>query len=91
MTEPRDVLEAEIGRALLAQWNPLGVPGDGGTHPGYARYAHEVYSLLARGASDMQITRALHHAERDELGHPELVDRDLRPLLRTLRDIEHRL
>ena len=91
MPESREVLEAEIGRALLAEWNPLGVAADAGTFPGYAGYAHEVYSLLARGASDVQITRALHRVERDELGHPELAQRDLTHLLATLRDIEHRM
>lgn len=89
--EPRDVIEEAIAQALLTEWNPLGVSTDGAVHPAYDPYVHEVYSLLARGASDTQITRRLHKAERDELGHPELVERDLTSLLQTLRAIEHRI
>ena len=86
----REDVEAEIGRILLEQWDPLGVRA--GPPPGaYAPYAHEVYNLLARGASDVQIARRLHQAERDELQHPELADRDLTPVVRALRALEPRL
>jgi hypothetical protein len=86
----REVVEAEIGRILLEQWDPLGTRA--GPAPGaYAPYAHEVYNLLARGASDVQIARRLHQAERDELQHPELVDRDLTPVVRAIRALEPRL
>ena len=87
----RDAVEAEIGRILLEQWDPLGLgagPAPGG---GYASYAHEVYTLLARGASDAQIARRLHQAERDELQRAELADRDLTPVVRALRALEPRL
>jgi DNA-binding NarL/FixJ family response regulator len=86
----REAVEAEIGRILLEQWDPLGTraaPDPGG----YAPYAHEVYNLLARGASDVQIARRLHQAERDELHHPELADRDLAPMVRALRALERQL
>ena len=45
-------------------------------------------SLLARGASDTQVARFLHRLERDQLGHPELANVELTPLLSTLRTIE---
>ena len=86
----RDAVEAEIGRILLEQWDPLGMRA-GPAPGGYAPYAHEVYNLLARGASDVQIARRLHQAERDELHHPELADRDLTPVVRALRALEPRL
>lgn len=86
----REAVEAEIGRILHEQWDPLGARA--GPRPGaYATYAHEVYTLLARGASDVQIARRLHQAERDELHHPELVDRDLTPVVRALRALERNL
>ena len=86
--QSRDAVEAEIGRILLEQWDPLGMRGDSVPRGAYGQYAHEVYSLLARGASDVQIARRLHLAERDELQHPELVERDLTPVVRALRALE---
>jgi len=85
---PREDVERDIGRALLEQWDPLGVRDQPGPHPEYAAFAHEVYSLLARGASDTQVARFLHRLERDQLGHPELANVELTPLLSTLRTIE---
>ena len=86
--QPRENVEAEISRILVEQWDPLGVRAKPAPHAEYASYANEMYSLLARGASDVQIARRLHQAERDELQHPELVTRDLTPLVRALRALE---
>ena len=83
--------EQRIERALLEQWDPLGVASAPGEHPEYQPFAHEVYNLLARGASDVQIARYLHRAEDAELGHPELASRDLAPLVSRLRTIEHEI
>ena len=83
--------EERIERALLQQWDPLGVATAPGEHPEYHTYAHEVYNLLARGASDVQIARFLHRAEDGELGHPELVSRDLVSLISQLRTIEREM
>ena len=87
----RPAAEARIEHALLEQWDPLGVASAPGEHPEYHAYAHEVYNLLARGASDVQVARYLHHAEGTELGHPELASRDLGSLLTRLRTIEHEM
>jgi hypothetical protein len=87
----RPAAEERIEHALLEQWDPLSVASAPGEHPEYHPYAHEVYNLLARGASDMQVARYLHHAEEGELGHPELVSRDLAPLLARLRTIEREM
>ena len=90
--QERAAVEAAIGQILLEQWDPLGVRDRETPYGGYyARYAHEVYSLLARGASDRQIARRLHEAERDELQHPELVERDLTPVIRAIRALESKL
>jgi hypothetical protein len=89
--EDRPAIEAEIGQLLLEQWDPSGQRAQPEPAAGYAGYAHEVYNLLARGASDTQIGRRLHQAETDELQHPELATRDLTPLLRALRKIEKRI
>ena len=90
-TENRVVLEAQIGQLLIDHWDPLGMRDRPEPRAGYPEYAHEVYSLLARGASDTQIGRRLHQAESDELHHPELNTRDLTPLLRELRVLEKRI
>ena len=87
----RPAAEERIERALLEQWDPLGVANEPGAHPEYQPYAHEVYNLLARGASDVQIARYLHRAEDGELGHPELASRDLSPLVTRLRTIERQM
>ncbi|HEX6537161.1 MAG TPA: hypothetical protein VF041_21445 [Gemmatimonadaceae bacterium] len=84
----REEAERAIDRALLDQWDPLGVRETPGPHDEYRRFVPGIYSLLARGGSDVQVTRLLHQLERDELGHPELAARDLTPLVRTLREIE---
>jgi hypothetical protein len=89
--EDRVALEAEIGQLLLEQWDPNDMRSAPTAPAGYDSYAHEVYNLLARGASDTQIGRRLHQAEADELHHPELAARDLTPLLRALRKIEKRI
>jgi hypothetical protein len=89
--EDRVALEAEIGQLLLEQWDPSDMRAQPEPRAGYGSYAHEVYNLLARGASDTQIGRRLHQAEADELHHPELCTRDLTPLLRALRKIEKRI
>ena len=87
----RPEAEQHIERALLEQWDPLGVASAPGEHAEYHTYAHEVYNLLARGASDVQIARYLHRAEDGELGHPELASRDLAPLVTRLRTIERQM
>jgi hypothetical protein len=89
--ENQSAIEAEIGQLLLDQWDPLGTRDLPEPHGGYPEYAHEVYNLLARGASDTQIGRRLHQAESLEFHHPELSTRDLTPLLRALRAIEKRI
>lgn len=88
MPTPREATEAAIERLLLERWDPLGLKQVPGPHAEYAPYAHEVFALIARGASDVQIARFLHKAERDEMHHPELLDRDLSPLVREFRVLE---
>lgn len=89
--EDREAIEAEIEAVLLEQWDPLGKRTDTTRYGGYKDYAHEVYNLLARGASDTQIARRLHEAEAKELDHPELIERDLSAMMRVLRKIESRI
>ena len=84
---PRNA-ERKIAEVLLAQWDPLRVRDIPGTHEEYLGHAHSVYSLLARGASSVQVSRYLHHIESDEMHHPELAAKDLTPLLTALRAID---
>ena len=87
----RPAAEERIEGASVEQGDPLGVANAPGEHSEYHLYAHEVYNLLARGASDVQIARYLHRAEDGELGHPELASRDLAPLVTRLRTIEREM
>jgi len=87
----REHIEQSIGQLLLDQWDPLGVHDQADRKDEYTPYAHELYTLLARGASDVQLTRHLHRIELDELHRPELTTRDLTPLIRTLRSMERTL
>jgi len=87
----RTAAEERIERALLEQWDPLGVASAPGEHTEYQPYAHQLYNLLARGASDVQVARYLHGAENGELGHPELASRDLASLVTRLRTIERQM
>ena len=87
----REYIEQSIGRLLLEQWDPLGVHDEADRKHEYTPYAHELYTLLARGASDVQITRHLHRIELEELHRPELTTRDLTPLIRNLREMESSL
>lgn len=80
--------ESAIGRVLLEQWDPLGVRQTPGEHSEYAPYVHDVYSMLARGASDVQIARMLHRIESEDLRHPELLERDLTPVVQALRAVK---
>jgi hypothetical protein len=89
--EDREALEAEIETVLLEQWDPLGKGKDPERFTGYREYAHEIFNLLARGGSDVQITRRLHMAEATELNHPELVERDISSVVRALRKIESKI
>lgn len=83
----REAAEAAIGRVLLAHWDRV-ADGAAEQPPAYGAVAHDVYSLLARGASDLQVERHLRSIERDALHRPELGERDLTPVLRSLRDVE---
>ncbi len=85
MSMERADAERAIGQALATLWDPMG------SHQAssYDAQAHEVYSLLARGASDAQIGRHLHQVEREQMGHPEADHRDLAEILKKLRAIEH--
>ena len=88
MGQERATAEAAIGAVLLDQWDPLAVHDLPGVHAEYAAHAHELYDILARGGSDVQVERYLRHIERDDMHHPELATRNLRPVLDALRKIE---
>ena len=85
--------EQVIERALLEEWDPLGVRDEPGAHREYVRYAPELYSLLARGGSDVQVARYLCQIEHRDFGGPapELPGRDVSAVVRTLRAIERRI
>jgi hypothetical protein len=87
----RESTEKAIADVLLELWDPLTVHAQPGVHDEYAPFVHELYVLLARGASDPQLTRHLHAIERDGLHHPDADARDVTPVVRALREIEAKL
>ena len=81
----REAAEAAIGRVLMEHWAGTGTAG---STPNVDAFAHDVYNLLLRGASDVQVERHLRAIERDDLHNPELASQTLEPVLKTLRGIE---
>lgn len=86
--EKREAAEIRIGATLLDEWDPLSVRGQPDHAGEYMRYAHDIYGLLVRGASDVQVGRHLHTIEREEMHHPDADARDLTVVLKTLRALE---
>ena len=84
----REAAEEAIGRLLLEQWDPQGARFTPGTHPQYAQLAHEVYSLLLRGGSDVQVERLLRRVAHEELHQPEPAAGELDAVVHALRAIE---
>ncbi len=84
----REEIEATIGTMLLNEWDPLDVRAQPDHADEYRKYSHDIYGLLIRGASDVQVGRHLHQIEREEMHHAEADSRDLSALLKTLRALE---
>lgn len=84
----REEVEKTIAGILFREWDPLGVHDQPEHSADYLRFAHDIYGLLIRGASDVQVGRHLHQIEREELHKPEADSRDLTALLHTLRVLE---
>ena len=81
----REAAEAAIGRVLQDHWRGT---GDASSAPQVESFAHDVYNLLVRGASDVQVERHLRGIERDDLHKPELATQTLESVLKSLRSIE---
>ena len=86
--EKQQAAESKIGAILLTEWDPLELRAEPDHAKDYLPYAHEVYGLLMRGGSDVQVGRLLHQIEREQMHHPEADSRDLTQVLRTLRAFE---
>ena len=84
----REQAETRIGAVLLSEWDPLSVGADAAHANDYLPFAHDIYGLLVRGASDIQVGRHLHTIEREEMHHPDADARDLTGVLKTLRALE---
>lgn len=88
MPVTREEAESKIGAVLLNEWDPLELRSQPDHANDYQQYAHEIYGLLLRGGSDVQVGRLLHQIEREQMQHPEADSRDLTAVLRTLRALE---
>ena len=84
----REAAEDAIGRILLDQWDAPGTRFTPGTHPEYARPAHEIYGLLLRGGSDVQVERFLRRFAQDEMHRPEPAAGELDAVVHALRAVE---
>lgn len=84
----REAAESKIGAILLTEWDPLDVRSEPDHAQDYLPYAHDVYGMLIRGGSDVQVGRLLHQIEREQMHHPDADSRDLTQVLRTLRAFE---
>jgi hypothetical protein len=84
----REDVEGTITQILFNEWDPLDVHEQPGHASEYARFAPDVYGLLMRGASDVQVGRLLHKIEREDMQHAEADTRDLTKVLRALRVLE---
>jgi hypothetical protein len=82
----REAAEAAIGQVLQEHWQ--GAPAGAASSPPVEAFAHDIYNLLVRGASDVQVERHLRKIERDDLHRPDPGAEDLEPVLRSLRSIE---
>ena len=87
----KDAAEQEIGRVLLEQWDPLGVRFAPGEHADYTPYVHEVYGLLLRGGSDVQVERFLRHIVHTQMNRPEPPEGEYAAVVRALREIERKM
>lgn len=84
----KEAAEEAIGRVLLEQWDPLGVRDTPGTHADYTPYVHEVYGLLLRGGSDVQVDRFLRHVVHTDMHRPEPAEGTYMGVARSLRQVE---
>ena len=84
----REEAESRIGAALLAEWDPMDIRALPDHANDYLPYAHDIYGLLIRGGSDVQVVRHLHEIEREQMHHPDADSRDLTAVLKTLRALE---
>lgn len=60
-------LQRKVAHLLLTEWDPIGVY-PGGPRDEYDVYAARVCSLLARGASQTEVTDYLHKAAQEQMG-----------------------
>jgi hypothetical protein len=84
----REEVEGTITQILFREWDPMGVHDNPAHANEYAKFAHDIYGLLIRGGSDVQVGRLLHKIEREDMMHEDADSRDLTGVLRTLRVLE---
>ena len=87
----REAAENAIERILLDQWDPTGERFTPGTHPQYSQLAHEIYGLLLRGGSDVQVERLLRHVVHEQLHRPDPPPGELDTVVHALRAVEREM
>ena len=87
-TLSREAAEDAIGKILLEQWDPLHVHETPGPHTDYTPYVHEVYGILLRGGSDVQVERLLRRIVVEDMHLPPPAHEELESVLRALRAVE---
>ena len=61
--QTRQQVTADIRRVLWEVWDPISVNDDPRASAEYDGYANSLYTLLAGGASDAELSRRLHQHE----------------------------
>jgi hypothetical protein len=77
-----------IRRVLLDEWDPIGVRDDPDEQDAYDGYALAIYGLLARGATDEQLTEYLSDAAAIWMEREPVAKDTLPNVVRALRRIE---
>ena len=69
-------IQADIRNVFMDVWDPIGVKDLGFPRDEYDSYIGKIYGLLAKGATDEEITTELLRIERELMGlSPAVLDR----------------
>jgi hypothetical protein len=78
---------AEIRRVLLEVWDPIGIRDEPNAQDEYDSYIGHIYRLLARRASEIEISDYLYGVETDQMGLPNHEKDSLLPVVHALKRI----
>lgn len=83
-------IQESIRQVLYHDWNPIGF-GDALPKDEYDSYIAPVYRILVGSRSEQELIELLFSTERDTIGGPCEAAEQLRPVARSLLDLDVRL